>query len=121
MKNIILLTLLLISVGCGNGGGYKAMLLQNRANLLNLKVGMTKEQVLKTMDRNQDANRNNKITNPQKSDMMTKGDDNYEIIYFMTKRNPPFTPIAYYQATPLVLKNDKLSGWGKQAVKSIGK
>jgi hypothetical protein len=53
--------------------------------------------------------------------MITRGPDNFEILFYMTEKYPPFTRIRDSQATPVVLKNGKVIGWGWDTVNSVPK
>ena len=126
IKTVALVVLSLFVLGCheirdqANGsqtGGtetvdYEVMLGRNRASLIKLSLGMDKAQVMNAMGTFQAKTNDGNVPNPAKSEMSTKGSDTYEILYYMTENYPPFTRIKNSQATPVVLKNGKVSGWG---------
>ncbi len=129
MKNLMTLIVMLSVIGCTSHKNvnltgviaYKEMLLRNRANIVKLSIGMTKAEVLETMGIFQAKTRNEDVPNPLKSEMHTKDDDTYEILFYMTRKYPPFIPIHDSQATPVVLKNGKVIGWGWDVAREVGK
>ncbi len=80
-----IIVVLILLTGC-NKHKYKKMLLQNRTNLMLLKVGMAKEDAMKVMTTNQEQNENSITTNPWKIEACQKNGDIYEIVYYITRR-----------------------------------
>ena len=91
---------------------YEVMLTRNRGSLIKLSLGMDKAQVMNTMGTFQGKDGDVIVPNPSKSEMMTKGTDTFELLFYMTEHYPPFNHIRDSQATPVVLKNGKVTGWG---------
>jgi len=98
---------------------YADILKNNMVNIQHLTLGMTKAQVQQTMTDCVTRVHSTYYTNPFRSDMVQKGGDSYEVMYYLTKDHPPFTPIRESQATPVVLKNGAVVGWGPSAVQGI--
>jgi hypothetical protein len=98
---------------------YSEMLSRNRSNLIKLSLGMNKSQVIETMGIFEGKTRNGNVPNPSKSEMIARGSDNFEILFYMTEKYPPFTPIKDSQATPVVLKNNLVIGWGWQFTNTV--
>jgi hypothetical protein len=127
---IIVVTLSILFMGCQSQGGakssgypelveYSEMLSRNRSNLVRLYLGMNKSQVINVMGIFDGDTNNGRVPNPAKSEMFIRGTDNYEILFYMTEKYPPFTAIRDSQATPVVLKNNRVIGWGWQVAEPI--
>lgn len=97
----------------------------NRKNLLQLSVGMTREQAISVMGtedmrvhyfqpygtpRDRTAVR---INNPYRSEIMRAKDRTFEIIYYVTDVKKDDAAITDDELTPLVFENGKLAGWGQ--------
>ncbi len=98
---------------------YRTLLSRNRANLNSLSIGMTKSQVRNLMGKYASETRNGYIPNPYSTEVLTKGDTQYEALYFLTKKYPPFTSIRLSQAIPVVLKNGQVMGWGHETWQKV--
>lgn len=98
---------------------YKAFLATNNEHIGQLSAGMTKEQVTSVMGTYRSEVRNGPLANPYRSEAFQRGKDAYEVLYYLTHPHPPFTPIRDSQATPVVLKNGILVGWGPNALQGI--
>lgn len=124
MKNLLslLLTLLVASattacqhdpVGDGvESVSYKTLISRNQANINKLSLGMTRADVDHTMGAMEASTNNAIISNPYKVEPMRVGTSQYEILYYLTRKYPPFTSIKESQATPVILKDGKVVGWG---------
>ena len=95
---------------------YKKFIAANSANMSKLTVGMTKAQVIGVMGDNSSKVPDGVLTNPYKVEALQNGADTYEVLYFLTRVHPPFTPILDNQATPVVLKDGVVVGWGRAAL-----
>lgn len=91
---------------------YKDLLARNNANIGQIKMGMTKEQVVAIM-KSYTAGR---LTNPYRQEAFQRGSDTYQVLYYLTQPHRKFVSIKDAQATPVVLKNDAVVGWGQNAV-----
>jgi hypothetical protein len=94
---------------------YREFLSGNSANSSKLSLGMTKDQVLSTMGNFQTQVRDGPIANPWKVEGFLRGENAFEILYYLVRRHPPFTPILQYQAISVVIKDGKLVAWGHNA------
>lgn len=128
--NILIVIFPILFMGCQSQGGtknsglpelveYGEMLARNRSNLIKLSLGMDKSQVLKTMGTFDGDTNNGRVPNPAKSEMIIRDNDKFEILLYMTEKYPPFTAIRDSQATPVVLKNNQVIGWGWQVANTV--
>lgn len=100
---------------------YHTLLEENQANIQKISIGQTKEQVVQIMGTKEGDIKSTHVTNPYSREIFTKGTDQYEILYYLTRKYPAFTPVKRSQATPIVIKNGKVVGVGNEAVKALGK
>ena len=98
---------------------YEELLVENQNNIQKISPGLTKEQVVEIMGTKEAQIKSTHVSNPYKRDFFTQGKDDYEILYYLTRRYPAFTAIKQSQATPIVIKNGKVIGLGIDAVKSV--
>jgi hypothetical protein len=94
---------------------YKEMMQLNRANAAKIATGMTKDEVVQIMGNIRSKVRSGPIDNPWKIEI--HGD--LEVLHYITSRHPPFMPIKAYQATPVVLKEDRVIGMGRDVLEEI--
>jgi len=98
---------------------YKKFLISNAAGVSQLAAGMPKEQVIALMGNHKSKVHDTSLNNPYRTEMSQRGSDTYEVLYYLTRRHPPYTPILDAQAVPIVLKNGVVVGWGKAALHSL--
>jgi hypothetical protein len=98
---------------------YKTLLSRNLTNLNRLSIGMTKQQVMDTMGSFQSKTANSVVPNPYISEPILVSGKTYEVFWYLTKKYPPFTPIKKSQATPVVLKDGVVIGWGDSFLASV--
>lgn len=98
---------------------YKTLLSRNLTNLNKLSIGMTKQQVMETMGTFQSKTANSVVPNPYISEPILVSGKTYEVLWYLTKKYPPFTPIKKSQATPVVIKDGKVMGWGDSFLASV--
>ncbi|PHS20036.1 MAG: hypothetical protein COA86_01745 [Kangiella sp.] len=60
-----------------------------------------------------------KLGTPNFSDAFIKGEDNYRILYYRTQHNKSDGETTKDETTPLVIKNDKLVGWGDALLNKV--
>ena len=115
MKSRILLHCLLflivsfLSQGCSSHGSLRD---ENRANLMRLEIGMSKEQLLITMGDKTATAIDGKVSNPYKREIIqAKDGTSYDVIYYYTEFYVPGATIDSC-LTPIVLKDGKILGWG---------
>ncbi len=56
---------------------------------------------------------------PEFSEAFSKNKNSYRILYYRTQHKHSDGETSKDETTPLVFKNDKLIGWGQQAVNAI--
>jgi hypothetical protein len=95
---------------------YEDFLAQNNASITHLKIGMTRDQVVALMKSNTTEVRDGPLSNPYRTEAFQRDADIYEVLYYLTRSHPPFTSIRDWQATPVVLKNGTVVGWGQNAL-----
>jgi hypothetical protein len=103
----------------GDKISYKHLLARNAENISQLAEGMSKEKVVELMKSYTVNVHGTLLTNPFKTDVSQRGSDTYEVLYYLVRRYPPFTPVRESQATPVVLKNGVVIGWGNVALQSV--
>ena len=94
---------------------YREFLSRNSASSSKLSLGMTREQVLGVMGDLRSEVRDGQLANPWKVEAFLRGEDAVEVLYYLVRGHPPFTPILQNQAISVVLKNGKLVAWGRNA------
>jgi hypothetical protein len=97
---------------------YRTLLSRNVSNLNKLSLGMTKPQVVETMGNIAASTSNSVVPNPYKTEPFLVGKTQYEALYYMTRKYPPFTSIKLTQATPVVLREGKVIGWSVQTLQA---
>jgi len=98
---------------------YRTLLSRNILNLNKLSIGMTKEQVMATMGTFQSRTANSVVPNPYIVEPILVSGKTYEVMWYLTRKYPPFTSIKKSQATPVVLRDGKVFGWGDQFLASV--
>ena len=98
---------------------YKTLLSRNLSNLNKLSMGMTKQQLTELMGTFQSKTSNSVVPNPYITEPMPISGKTYEVLWYLTKKYPPFTPVKKSQATPVVLRDGKVIGWGDSYLGSI--
>lgn len=119
---VLLLSMVLVScAGMGTGDrvkwvSYKTLISTNLANVSKLSVGMTKTQVLSTMGNLAASTKDTLVPNPYTVETFRVGRSQYEVMYYMTQKYRPFTSIRLSQATPVVLREGVVVGWGSNVL-----
>ena len=104
-----------LSAHAGEKVSYRDFLARNLTNSSRLSLGMTKESVAEIMGGLETETRDGPIYNPWSREAFKRGEDTIEVLYYLVRRNPPFTPILKSQATSVVFKNGELVAWGRGA------
>lgn len=123
MKDKILLFLIVsIMLGCTKymSAQIQEVRTRNRQNLINLKLGISKDEVLDIMGRYTDTLKSDRfadtehyiINNPYKSSSFSVKDEGIEVLYYYTELKSNDGAVTDDELTPLVLIDDKLTGWG---------
>ena len=127
MRRILIGLLCLGFMGCNTTSIYQKTASENKANLIKISIGMTKEEVLKIMGTapkkgNYWIDEYAVVENPSKSETVEGKEATFEVIYYFTSaieergrwnRSEP----RYDELTPLLFKDGKLAGWGADFVK----
>lgn len=87
-----------------SGSGWQKHQKSNRDKITGLKNGVAYQTVLQEFD------------TPEFSDLVNKGDNVYQVLYFATNSKHSDGKITKDECTPLVFKNGKLVGYGASAV-----
>lgn len=91
---------------------YRTLISRNLININKLSLGMTRKEVEHIMGSMQASTHDSVVANPYKVEPMRVGESQYEVLYYLTRKYPPFTPIKDSQATPVILKDGRVVGWG---------
>ena len=118
---VILLGLMVVDATEGRDSivTYRQMLKSNAASVSKIQLGMTKEEVQKTMGTFSAKLHDEVIPNPWRVDEFVRDGETYEVLYYLVVEHPPFAPLLYYQATPIVLKNGVVVGIGSAALSTL--
>lgn len=81
---------------------------QNRHQISQLDLNMPRTEVLE------------KMGVPNFSEALVKGEQEYRVLYYRTQRTKSDGETTKDETTPLVFKNDKLIGWGSEALNHLG-
>jgi outer membrane protein assembly factor BamE (lipoprotein component of BamABCDE complex) len=108
-KTIILLISVLFLSGCAT---LDSIRLVNRERLLQLSIGMTKQEVLKIMGTKRETDGFQTINNPYRSETLQGKDKTFEVLYYYTDKKKADDAITDDELTPLVFEEGKLVGWG---------
>jgi len=85
---------------------------------MRMSLGMTKSEVIALMGTATAKTNDGVVNNPWTAESFTdKGGAQYEVLFYVTRKNQPFTPIRKSLTTPIVLKDGKVIGWGDDALK----
>lgn len=118
-KISLLLVMVLFLSGCATT--FSQIASDNRTNLLQLSIGMTKENVLSIMGtKTRYANYNERVSryvdapinNPYRSEIMQGNNKTFEVLYYYTDIKSVDDAITDDELTPLVFDEGKLIGWG---------
>jgi hypothetical protein len=88
---------------------YKEFLKINGENISRISQGMTEAEVREIMGSYTSAVRDGALNNP----WSTEQNGDTLILHFLTRRNPPFTPIMENQATPVIFVDGVVSAVGR--------
>lgn len=80
---------------------------------------MTREDLVVLMGDCETRVRRTAYPNPYRIHTRKRGDDAYEILYYLTERPQKFTQIRNSLAVPVVMKNGRVIGWGDAAARDI--
>jgi len=109
MRKVLVLLLCWGLAGCA---GLETMRATNRENLLKLSIGMTKQEVLYTMETRTISSKGHRITNPYRSETLQGKDKALEVLYYYTDVKRSDGEITEDELTPIVFDDSKVIGWG---------
>jgi outer membrane protein assembly factor BamE (lipoprotein component of BamABCDE complex) len=124
MRLVVVLSIVIAFSGCASRGGLSLADLAsaNQSKVAQLSVGMGKEDVVALMGNATASTRDGIVNNPWTVETFTAKDGaRYETLYYITRKNQPFTPVRKSLATGVVLKNGKVIGWGENALRELSK
>lgn len=94
----------------------------NQGRLVNISLGMTKEQVIAAMGSDRAETNDGVVHNPWTVEGFTDASGaRHEVLFYVTRPNQPFTPVRKSLTTPIVLTDGKVVGWGEEAVQRVNK
>lgn len=119
----VAIVLVLCVAGCARLSGHltlSELASSNQMKLAELSVGMSKQDVITLMGNNTAKTGDGIVNNPWTIETFVGRDGaQYETLYYVTRKNQPFTPVRKSLATVIVIKDGKVLGWGENAIKSI--
>lgn len=107
--------------GCASHGGEQQRTLaelasDNQTQLTKISLGMSKSQVFAIMGNSTVNTHDGVVNNPWSTESFVgKDGGQYEILFYIIRKNQPFTPVRKSLATEIVLKDGKVNGWGESA------
>jgi len=122
VSRVAVIALAIVSLaGCATGKkNVGHQISANKQGLPQLTVGMTKAQVMSTMTELSIDTNEGLAKNPFATDVVTGRDGaKYEVLYYVTKFPPPYTPIGKFITTPVILKGGKYVGQGWETLEKI--
>ncbi|HKQ31241.1 MAG TPA: hypothetical protein VJS66_08155 [Burkholderiales bacterium] len=107
--------------GCATGKkNVGHQIAANKQGLPQLTVGMSKAQVMSTMTELSIQTNEGVAKNPFITETITGRDRaKYEVLYYVTRIPPPYTPIGKFLTTPVILKGGKYVGQGWDTLEKI--
>jgi hypothetical protein len=114
-----LVLFLCVSTGNSEVISYKELLANNNVNIQQLKIGMNKDQVVALMKTYTANIRGKYLQNPAKTEVFQRDGNTYEILYYTTKKHGLFKEMKDEEASPVILKNGLVIGWGWPAVSEL--
>ena len=93
---------------------YKQFLKVNRENIGSVSLGMSEAEVRDIMGSHTSAVRDGTLSNP----WSTESNGKTLILHYLTRRNPPFTPIMENQATPVIIVDGVVSAIGRDYLRA---
>lgn len=119
-KNKLLLVIstcsFLFLSGCST---YGTLIEENQNNILKISPGLNKKEVVEIMGTREATVKSTHVSNPYKRDLFSLENDEYEVLYYLTRRYPSFTAVKESQATPVIIKNGKVIGLGIEALNRV--
>jgi hypothetical protein len=99
----------------------KELITSNQSKTAQLALGMSKAEVMALMGNKTAKTGDGVVNNPWLVEARLGSDGaQYEVLYYLTSKNPPFTPIRQSLTTPIVIKDGKVIAWGSGSGSPIG-
>jgi hypothetical protein len=116
-----LATLLIAALlGCAGVGEHLTLgelVSENQSRLAKLSVGMNRSDVIALMGNRTAKTGDGIVNNPWMIEAsLGKDGAQYESLFYVTRKNQPFTPVRKSLTTGIVLKDGKVVGWGENAL-----
>jgi hypothetical protein len=115
------LVVAVVLLGCASRGEHLTLAelaSANQSRLAKLSVGMNKSDVIALMGNSTAKTGDGIVSNPWTVEASVGSDGaQYEALYYVTRKNQPFTPVRKSLTTGIVLKDGKVVGWGENAVR----
>jgi hypothetical protein len=119
-RTAIVVLALLGLAACAHGPNVGNQIAANKQGLPRLTAGMTKAQVMSTMTELDIKTKEGIAKNPFTTETITGRDGaKYEVLYYVTRIPPPYTPIGKFLTTPVILKGGKYVGQGWDTLEKI--
>jgi hypothetical protein len=115
LKVVLLTTVLLANASVfAEELKYKQFLRTNGENIGRVSLGMSEAEVREIMGSHTSAVRDGTLSNP----WSTESNGKTLILHYLTRRNPPFTPIMENQATPVIFVDGVVSAIGRDYLRA---
>ena len=89
----------------------------NQSKLAQLSVGMSKNDAMSVMGTQTSKTPDGVVNNPWTVETSVGKDGaQYETLYYITRKNQPFTPVRKSLTTAIVIKDGKVVSWGEDAL-----
>jgi len=115
-----MLVIAVVLSGCASLGGHLTLAelaSANQSKLAQLSVGMNKNDVIALMGNSTAKTGDGIVNNPWTVETSVGKDGaQYEALYYVTRKNQPFTPVRKSLTTGIVLRDGKVVGWGENAL-----
>jgi hypothetical protein len=116
-----MLVVAVVLSGCASRGEHLTLAelaSANQSRLAKLSVGMSKGDVIALMGSSIAKTGDGIVNNPWTVEAYAGRDGaQYEALYYVTRKNQPFTPVRKSLTTGIVLKDGKVIGWGENALR----
>jgi hypothetical protein len=120
MRALTMLVVAVVLLGCASRGEHLTLAelaSANQSRFAKLSLGMSKSDVIALMGSGTAKTGDGIVNNPWTVEASVGRDGaQYEALYYVTRRNQPFTPVRKSLTTGIVLKDGKVVGWGENAL-----
>jgi hypothetical protein len=129
MRELSAVIVALMLCACAGGGASRTdagteghltlaeLAADNQSKVAQLSVGMSKKDVISLMGNQTSKTRDGVVNNPWTVETIAGKDGaQYEALYYITRKNQPFTPVRKSLATAIVFKGGRVVAWGENAL-----